>query len=582
VTSEARPLANRPPAAQDEPVLAAIKVLPMARSVLLLAFLSAITALAAPAGAQDRPDGYVVESSTVVARCARCHTLDDERRMTRISYLRKTPEGWQTSIRRMVALHGVNLEATEAAEIVRYLANEQGLAPEELRPGLFEVERRMIDFDYAGDSGVEFTCIQCHSMGRVITQRRTEEEWGLLLATHRALYPLVDNQAFRDGDPDDEQPMDVAVDHLSEEFPLETPEWSSWAATKRSPRLEGTWALSGYEPGKGAIYGTVEIAGDPSKADDFTTRTSYTYAETGGRVTQSGAGIVYTGYQWRGRSNPGTDSELREVMLVERDLRTMSGRWFRGAYDEIGPDVTLTRVGSEPLLGGVFPRALVRGEATDVTLFGANLPANSGAEALDFGQGITVERVGGGGGTVTLRLSVADDATLGGRDLVALGSVLEDAIVVHDGVDRIAVTPETGMARVGGGNFPKGYQIFEAVGWNDGPDGEPETDDDLSLGRVDVSWRIEEYSATFGDDDVRFVGSMDADGTFTPALDGPNTERSGSRNNVGDVWVVATHRGPSGDELSARAQLVVTVPLYLRWEPWRITEDQIPTTGGDR
>ena len=47
-------------------------------------------------------------------------------------------------------------------------------------------------------------------MGRVITQRRTEEEWDLLLATHRALYPLVDNQAFLDGDADDEQPMEVA------------------------------------------------------------------------------------------------------------------------------------------------------------------------------------------------------------------------------------------------------------------------------------------------------------------------------------------------------------------------------------
>jgi quinohemoprotein amine dehydrogenase len=552
----------------------------MARSFFLLA---CITWLAAPAGAQDRVDGYAVENETMVARCARCHTFDDERRMTRISYLRKTPEGWQTSIRRMVALHGVNLQASEAAEIVRYLSNEQGLAPEELRPGMFEVERRMIEYDYPGDSGVEFTCIQCHSMGRVITQRRTEEEWGLLLATHRALYPLVDNQAFRDGDPDDEQPMDVAIDHLSEEFPLETPEWSSWAATKRSPRLAGTWALTGYELGKGPIYGTVEIAGVPSRADDFTTRTTFTYAETGARVTQSGAAIVYTGYQWRGRANPGTDAELREVMLVERDMRTMSGRWFRGAYDEIGPDVTLTRVGSEPLLTGVYPRALERGETTDVTLFGANLPANGGgAPALDFGQGITVERVSGSGASVTLRLRVADDAPLGGRDLVALGSVLESAILVHDGVDRIAVTPETGMARVGGGNFPKGYQVFEAIGWNDGPDGEPETDDDLSLGRVDVSWRVEEYSATFGDDDARFVGSMGADGTFTPALDGPNPERSGNRNNVGDVWVIATHRGPSGDELSARAQLVVTVPLYLRWEPWRITEEQIPTTGDDR
>jgi quinohemoprotein amine dehydrogenase len=547
-----------------------------------------VLALAGPGflGAQERTSGYPVSDETVVARCARCHTQDDEQRMTRISYLRKTPEGWQTSIRRMVALHGVRIDADEAAAIVRYLSNEQGLAPEELRPGLFEVERRMIDYDYPGDSGVEYTCIRCHSMGRVITQRRTEEEWGLLLATHRALYPLVDNQAFLAGDPGDEQPMDAAVDHLSEEFPLETAEWSSWAATKRSPRLAGTWALSGYEPGKGPIYGTVTVAAAPGSADDFTTTASYTYAETGERVTSSGAAIVYTGYQWRGRSNPGTPSELREVMLVERDQRTMSGRWFRGAYDEIGPDVTLTRVGAEPVLAGVYPRALARGETTDVTLWGANLTGLDGASALDFGEGITVEQRGTRGSEgVLLRLSVEEDAAMGERDLVAAASVqsvLEGAVVIHDGVDRIAVTPSTGMARAGGGNFPKGLQIFEAIGWNDGPDGEPETDDDLSLGRVDVTWRVEEYSATFDDDDAQFVGSLGADGVFTPALDGPNPQRSGNRNNVGDVWVVATYRTSSGGDLSARAHLVVTVPLYLRWEPWRVTDEQIPTASGDR
>lgn len=555
------------------------------RLVICLA-LTVVLARPGTLDAQERASGYAIENETLVARCARCHTQDDDRRMTRISFLRKTPEGWQTSIRRMIALHGVRLEASEAAEIARYLSNAQGLAPEELRPGLFEVERRMIDYDYPGDSGVEYTCIRCHSMGRVITQRRTEEEWGLLLATHRALYPLVDGQAFR-ADPDEEQPMDVAVDHLSEEFPLETPEWSAWSATKRSPLLAGTWALEGYEPGKGAIYGTVTIAADPARPDDFTTTTSYTYAESGERVTRNGAAIVYTGYQWRGRSNPGTESELRElreVMLVERDLRTMSGRWFGGAYDEIGPDVTLRRLGNEPVLAGVHPRAIVRGATVDVTLHGGNVGSMSlEASALDFGQGVTVERVSNATAeSVRLRLRVAEDAAVGERDLVALGAVLEDAIVVHDGVDRIAVTPSTGMARVGGGNMPKGYQVFDALGWDDGPDGEPETEDDLALGRVDATWRIEEYSATFVDDDADFVGSIGADGVFVPALDGPNPERSGNRNNVGDVWVVATHRTSAGASLSARAQLIVTVPLYLRWEPWSLTEERLPATEDDR
>ena len=545
---------------------------------------------------QEAPEGFAIDDQTVIERCSRCHAVDDEGRMSRISYLRKTPEGWQTSIRRMVSLQGAILSAEDAREIVRYLADEQGLAPEELRPGFFEVERRMIDHDYEGDSGVEFTCIQCHSMGRVITQRRTEEEWGLLLATHRGLYPLVDRQAFRHplagyqafrggGPPSDSgdrrHPMDVAIDHLSDVFPLETPEWSAWAATRRSPRLAGSWAMSGYELGKGPLYGRVSITADANDPDAFTTQATYVYAESGERVMRSAEALIYTGYQWRGRSNRGTDLELREVMFVERNLREMSGRWFSGAYDEIGPDVTLTRVGAGAVVSGVYPRAVLRGGTTSVTMYGTGLPADAGDSVMDFGEGVTIQGVDRrDDGSITMRLSIDGDARVGARDLFAFGSSVESAIVVHDGVDRIAVTPETGMARVGGANFPKGYQAFEAVGYDDGPDGEANTEDDLELGRVDVSWRIEEYAATYGDEDIDFVGSMGQDGVFVPALDGPNPERTGNRNNLGDVWVVATHVSTDGPELAARGHLIVTVPLYMRFEPWREVDPRRTLGGG--
>ena len=202
-------------------------------------------------------------------------------------------------------------------------------------------------------------------------------------------------------------------------------------------------------------------------------------------------------------------------------------------------------------------------------MFGGGLTAGSVA-SLDFGSGVAVVSVrGANDGSLRVNLTVADDAQIGARDLFAAGALLERALVVHDGVDRIAVTPETGMARVGGGAFPKGYQTYEAIGFDDGPDGEPETDDDLNLGRVDVSWAVEEYAATFGDDDVAFIGSMRQDGTFVPAIDGPNPDRVGSRNNVGDAWVIATHKTTDGEELRARAHLLVTVPLYMRWEPWQ-------------
>jgi quinohemoprotein amine dehydrogenase len=532
-------------------------------------------------------DGFPIGNQTVIDRCSRCHEVDDDGRMSRISYLRKTPEGWQTSIRRMVALHGARLNQADAREIARYLANEQGLAPEEMNPGRFEAERRSDDYDYPGDSDVEYTCIQCHSMGRVITQRRDSEEWGLLLATHRALYPLVDFQAYRYGGPASEQddprhPMDRAISYLGQTYPLETPEWSAWAATKRSPRLAGTWALSGFEPGKGPIHGTVTITADPNDPEQFSSTAEYIYAESGERVSRSGQSLVYTGYQWRGRSNPGGDDELREVMFVDRDQQSMSGRWFSGAYDEMGPDVSLERVTGGALVTGVYPMALERGGTHDVRVYGVGLTATSTAD-LDFGAGVSVASVSGPDqGSLRVRLTVAPDADIGGRDLFGLGSVAERAIIVHDGVDRIEVTPNTGMARTGGANFPKGFKAFDAIGYDNGPDGEANTDDDLQLGRVEATWHMEEYAAVYGDDDIDFVGHMREDGVFDPAADGPNPDRSGNRNNIGDVWVVATHPSDGGDLLIARAHLVVTPPLYMRWEPWRPIDDGRRPVGDDR
>ena len=80
-------------------------------------------------------------------------------------------------------------------------------------------------------------------------------------------------------------------------------------------------------------------------------------------VTRTGRAIVYTGFQWRGRSSETgkDDSALREVMFVDRDWRTIEGRWFTGGYDELGLDVRLERVGAEPRVLGTDRTALRAG-----------------------------------------------------------------------------------------------------------------------------------------------------------------------------------------------------------------------------
>ena len=502
--------------------------------------------------------------------------------MSRISYQRTTPEGWQQTVRRMVLLNDLQIEPEDAREAVAYLATHHGLAPEEAVEGAFHSERRdNIDYYYAADPETQITCNRCHSMGRVLNQRRTREEWDLLTAMHRALYPFTDFQSFmrpiesdESGGDDGPSAVERAVAHLAEAFPLDTPEWTRWSANMRTaPRLDGTWALVGRERGQGPVYGEVVVTVDPDAPDRFRTTARYTYPARDEVVTRSGQARVFTGFQWRGSTTSSSSNQppLREVLSMSRDRESMTGRWFTGVYDELGIDVTLHRAGAQPVLTGVWPAAVPTsaGEAT-LDIFGANLPDALEAASFDLGAGLTVTGVSEAStGRATVRVQVSPDARVGPRDLFIGDAALPDAVVVFDEVHRITVAPRTGLARVGGGAIPKQYERFEARAWHDGPDGEAETDDDLDLGMVDAEWTMEEYAVTFGDDDTEFVGSIDGEGIFEPALDGPNPERSGERNNVGDVWVVATvSTGPAGAALQpplrARTHLVVSVPVYLR------------------
>jgi quinohemoprotein amine dehydrogenase len=551
----------------------------------VIALLSAV-----PAWAQAAADeGIPVTSDVVKRRCATCHKADDQGRMTRISYRRTTPEGWEQTIKRMVSLNGVAMTPAEAREVLRYLSDHHGLAPEEAKLAAFEVERRYIDYKYSGDKDTEITCTNCHSMGRVISQRRPKEEWQLLLATHRALYPGTDSvfrrnisrrrQAELGQGADNRQPMDKAVEHLSTAFPLTTPEWAAWSVTMRPPQLQGRWALVGHAPGRGPIFGQVVVTAQSPNSSEFTTETTFTYARSGQTITRRGRSIVYTGFQWRGRSSPaapsgaaasGAGDDWREVMFVDRDWRHAEGRWFWGAYNELGLDVRLERVGSDPILLGTGESMIKAGASQAVHLFGANLPANAAPTDVNFGPGITVDRiVSATPNEMVVSVSVAQNAAPGRRAVIVSGATGDATVAVYDKIDFIRVRPQSGISRLGGGAsvFAKQYQQFEAIAYANGPDRKPDSKDDIELGLVNASWSLEEYTATYNDDDKDFVGGIDVEtGLFTPNVDGPNPKRRNNANNFGDVWVVATYAAPGPGQprpLKGRAHLLVTVPVYM-------------------
>jgi len=528
-------------------------------------------------------EGIPVTNQLVIDRCSSCHKKDDKGRLTRISFERTTPEGWQQVIKRMIRLNGLSVTPDEAKQIVKYLSDSHGLAPEEARPAFYEAERRVID-EKLPDESLRSTCVICHSLGRVLSQRRTKEEWDLLGNMHVGLFPVVSFQGFYrfpqpagappPTDPDQRHPVEKSLDYLAKNYPLTTPEWGAWRANMRTPRLQGRWLVTGNQIGRGPIYG--EMAVEPTQIkDEFTARLTLRYVKDGTTITRTGRGIVYSGYSWRGRSTA-TDGkeapEAREAMFVSRDWSTMDGRWFWGSYDEFGIDVTLRRITAEPLISGVSPVGLkTQTNGLQVHIYGANLPGDIKREEIDFGPGIQIKRVvSAKPDEVIVEVDVITGAANGYRDISLRRYFASRGVAVFDKVDYIKVNPEAGMARVGGVNFPKQLQQFEAVAYNRGPDGKPQTADDVSLGMIDVDWSIDEFPATFDDDDKDYVGTLAGTGLFTPAGDGPNPKRKKSVNNYGDVWIVATYKpkdaAKEAQPLKARSYLVVTVPLYVRWD----------------
>ena len=545
---------------------------------------AAQTPPAAPAAPAAKAEvGIPVTDATVVKACAGCHKPDDKQQLSRISFRRTTPEGWERTITRMLSLNGLKIDGATARAVVKSLSNSHGLAPDEALPAMYESERRLGDESYKS-AELDGVCNACHAYGRILQQRRTQQDWALLIAMHRGWYPIIDRQTFRrmgplsrDRDnegrqPDTRHPSEKAADYLAEKQPLQTKAWSDWSAAMRPAKIDGTWALSGWETSKGAVYGRVVLTPVAGSTDEFTTQTTYVYARTGEQVSRTGRVTVFTGFQWRGRSTVGgaDASALREVMFVEPDWSKIEGRWFAGGYDEIGLDVRLDRVGRNLSVLGLDHTGLRAGATGQaLKIFVANPPASLTPRDLDLGAGVTATAATVAGDVISATVDVAAGAATGPRTIVVAGTAKPEAVTVYDKIDTIRVTPTWNMSRVGGVVFPKMLARFDAWAFNNGPDKKPNTADDLKVDAVVATWSVEEYKATLDDEDLKYVGTMDAAaGVFTPNVEGPNPQRKGERNNMGDVWAVATFVPPGASApLKGRSHLLVTAPLYMKFDP---------------
>ncbi|MBM3975161.1 MAG: quinohemoprotein amine dehydrogenase subunit alpha [Planctomycetes bacterium] len=547
-----------------------------------------------------KPDrrGIPVDDPVVQAQCARCHAVDDKKQMSRISFVRKSPEGWAETIKRMGRLHGVQLDVAQAKWLVRSLSNSHGLTRSEAERGLYESERRVHWSEDHHDQDFKRACAQCHPLGRVLLQQRDAEEWQLLRATHVAMFPLSRGQ-MGGGAPDDERrggfgggawgggsgaapsaggaasgggrgrggqggaAANAAVDgassptqqqqgvgdrvlaKLTTDQPLFTPSWDAWQRNRREVPLAGTWTVHGHEIGVGDLQGTATLV--RTEADEYEITWNLVF-DGGAAQTRKGKGILYAGYSWRGRSAVGESAtQWREVLLLDDGWQTLKGRLFTGNYDEVGVDVTLHRdVGRARVLALGNEALEVPATGHRIDVYGESLPAECKPEQFFVGSGITVTGVERKSDRhCVLIVDVAAGTELGTRTVAFASDPAGAEVTLYDTVDYIRIRPLQGFARSGGSRdqgarLPNQIERFEAVAVHRGKDEKAFTADDVDLFVVKPTWGLAEFIVREDDDDVRFVGGIDPQsGVFTPAIDGPNPQRKWQANNFGDVFVTA-------------------------------------------
>ena len=347
--------------------------------------------------------------------------------------------------------------------------------------------------------------------------------------------------------PDNRHPVEKALDHLAKTFPLKTPEWTAWSANMRPARLDGTWALSGWELGKGAIYGRVTITADPSSPEEFTTSATYRVARTGETITRTGRAIVYTGFQWRGRSSHcggrfvDARSDDGRSRLADDGRPLVHGRLRRDRHRrEAG-----ARRRRDARARHRSHRAASRARPASSSRSTASTSASLRPRDIDLGPGSPSRA-----SSRDARCRHRGGRCRGHRVARHARSVRRRRVAAEGARGVRQDRQHQGEARLGDGarrwrDVPEDARAVRSVGVQQRRRRQARfARTTSSSGMVDAAWSMEEYAATYDDDDIKFVGTLnEATGRFTPNVDGPNPARVGSRNNIGDVWVVAKYLG---------------------------------------
>lgn len=484
-------------------------------------------------------------------KCATCHTGNSGTELSRISEQRKTPEGWWMTISRMEKSNGLVISSEEKKSVVKYLADTQGLNPQESDPYRYVLEQLPNVQETPTDSLFVEMCNRCHSSARVGLQRRTKAEWENLVDFHMGYFPSIEYHALaRDRDWYDIAKTKV-VDYLDKNFSLD----KKFELVKAD--YSGEWIVYGHRLGEGDYSATLKLT---SKGDDkYSVELDGSYMD--GKVLKgSGSAIVYSGYEYRATLDI-DGVKTKQVIKLNPKTMELSGAMFEALHPEESAMIKGSKVSTKATkVLGIYPKSVKAGSEETITIVGTNLNKD-----IKLSSGLKVNKVLESSKTKVVLSVVASNVDEKLVDIKIGKTKIDDALVVYKKLDGLKVFPDYAIARVGdgGGKTPKQHAIFEAVGYLAGKDGKIGTADDISIGQVDASWSIAPFDEQAKhDEDVKYVGTMASNGRFIPSFAGPNPKRKYSTNNAGNIKVIATYK--DGDKvIEADSHMMVTVQKWV-------------------
>ncbi|GIO09028.1 hypothetical protein J31TS6_50560 [Brevibacillus reuszeri] len=494
-------------------------------------------------------------SAKVEQSCMGCHAVDNNGKLARIEYMRKSPEGWSETIARMERLHGVKLTDADREQIIKDLSRERGLAPEEAEQVQYWLANKQSYAEPVPENvNVQNSCMTCHATGRFMAQRRTEEEWKNLKDFHLVSFPSTYlNHRHMDWPKE----VDNVLRYLAEKYPEDTPEWKGWKGKEYDPT--GAWKIVGFQGTKGFYIGDSTFA---KKENGFTETKSVRYVNDQSSVQSTGDVQIYSGYMLRAHYMK-DGKKVNGVYNMAESGTMIKGDWSEQKDQGIAGEETYYKVQTEkPEVIYMTQSALKKGSTNQITLYGMNLNKLKN-EDLQLPAGVTVENLTAKSGEeVLLTVKVSDTAQIGSFAISTPQATVQNNLVVYDNADTIKVTPDYAIARIGGaGPMDKVSVQFVAYAYSNGKDGKPGTADDLSLGPVEAKWTLEPFPAGADPQNTQYMGTLDKNGLFTPQVEGINPKRTYTQENLGTATVIATAT-IDGRTVKAESHLVSTVPDY--------------------